>query len=118
MDIKKEKRGYLWHETEASIERKGTFQINGEKRYGAIVKSFNNKGEPKYEFMVSTGLLYLNTDRKSPKSANMGGNVTIDGEVYRLGCWANESESGPYTSLKFDEPMERESQIDEENPKF
>ena len=28
-----EKKGYLWHENDSVIDRKGSFVINGEKRY-------------------------------------------------------------------------------------
>jgi len=97
-----EKRGYLWHENNSTIERKGSFTIDGKKHYGAIVKSHNDNGESKYEFMVSTGLLHLNTDRMSENSPDMGGKVTINNQIYKLGCWAKNSENGtPFTSLGF-----------------
>ena len=97
-----EKKGYLWHENDAVIERKGSFVINGEKKYGAIVKSFNAQNEPKYEMMMSIGLLHLNTDKQSDKTPDMGGKVTVDGVVYKQGCWAKESKDGiPFTSLGF-----------------
>jgi len=99
-----EKKGYLWHENDAVIERKGSFVINGEKKYGAIVKSINAQNEPKYEMMMSIGLLHLNTDKKSDKTPDMGGKVTVDGVVYKQGCWAKESKDGiPFTSLGFQE---------------
>lgn len=99
-----EKKGYLWHENDAVIERKGSFVINGEKKYGAIVKSFNAQNEPKYEMMMSIGLLHLNTDKQSDKTPDMGGKVTVDGVVYKQGCWAKESKDGiPFTSLGFQE---------------
>lgn len=115
MDNDNEKRGYLWHENDATIERKGTFTIRGKKRYGAIVKSFNSDGEPKYEMMMSIGLLHLNSgNKKSEKSPDMGGKVTIDNEVFKLGCWAKESEQGtPFTSLGFQEVEDE----DESTPK-
>ena len=34
-----EKKGYLWHENDAKILRKGPFVINGKTKYGAIVLS-------------------------------------------------------------------------------
>lgn len=99
-----EKKGYLWHENDAVIERKGSFVINGEKKYGAIVKSFNAQNEAKYEMMMSIGLLHLNTDKQSDKTPDMGGKVTVDGVVYKQGCWAKESKDGiPFTSLGFQE---------------
>jgi len=97
-----ELKGFLWHENGATIERKGSFQINGKKLYGAICKSINDKGEEKYEFMQSLGLIHLNTEKKSEKSPDMGGKVTYNNTTYKLGCWAKESASGtPYTSLGF-----------------
>ena len=112
MDNDNEKRGYLWHENNATIERKGTFTLNGVKRYGAIVKSFNSDGEPKYEFMMSCGLLHLNSgNKKNERTPDMGGKVTIDDNIYKLGCWAKESENGtPYTSIGLQEVND-----DEEN---
>jgi len=103
MEYEKEKRGYLWHENNSTIERKGTFQVDGVKYYGAIVKSHNNEGEPKYEFMVSLGLMRLK-EKKNEKSPDMSGIVTLNNVKYSLGAWANESEKGhPYTSLGFTE---------------
>lgn len=105
-----EKKGYLWHENDAVIERKGSFVINGEKKYGAIVKSFNAQKEPKYEMMMSIGLLHLNTDKQSDKTPDMGGKVTVDGVVYKQGCWAKESKDGiPFTSLGFQEVNDQAS---------
>jgi|TARA_R110001599_G_scaffold169606_6_gene359563 hypothetical protein len=102
-----EKKGYLWHENNSVIERKGSFTIEGKKYYGAIVKSHNDKGEFKYEFMSSLGLLHLNEEKRTEKSPDMGGKVTINNRVYKLGCWARESEGGsPYTSLGFTEVAE------------
>lgn len=102
--------GYLWHENDAVIERKGSFVVRKDaegkdvKEYGALVKSFNNKGEVKYEFMVSVGLMHLNTDKKSERSPDMGGKIYLHKKNYKLGCWARESEKGtPFTSLGFDE---------------
>lgn len=104
-----EKKGYLWHENDAKIERKGSFVINGEKKYGAIVKSFNAQNEPKYEMMMSIGLLHLNTEKRDERTPDMGGKVTIDGVVYKQGCWAKESSAGiPFTSLGFKELIEDE----------
>ena len=102
-----EKKGYLWHENSAVIERKGPFVINGEKKYGAIVKSFDKQGEAKYEMMMSIGLLHLNNEKRSDKTPDMGGKVTIDGVVYKQGCWAKESKDGtPFTSIGFQEMTE------------
>ena len=109
-----EKKGYLWHENDAVIERKGSFVINGEKKYGAIVKSFNAQNEAKYEMMMSIGLLHLNTDKQSDKTPDMGGKVTVDGVVYKQGCWAKESKDGiPFTSLGFQEVNDQSNGIEQ-----
>jgi len=110
-----EKKGYLWHENDATIERKGSFVINGEKKYGAIVKSFSKQGQPKYEMMMSIGLMHLNSDKTNERTPDMGGKVTIDGVIYKLGCWAKETSNGnPFTSLGFREVQEDENNSDSE----
>ena len=110
-----EKKGYLWHENDATIERKGSFVINGEKKYGAIVKSFSKQGQPKYEMMMSIGLMHLNSDKTNDRTPDMGGKVTIDGVIYKLGCWAKETSNGnPFTSLGFREVQEDEDNSDSE----
>lgn len=109
-----EKSGYLWHEVDAEVVRKGTYTVGGKKRYGGIMKSKNNKGEDKYEFFECVGLLHLNDpqSKKSERSPDLGGKVTVDGEVYKLGCWARESENGsPYTSLGFKEMQEEQEKL-------
>jgi|TARA_R110001592_G_scaffold239469_1_gene499403 hypothetical protein len=109
-----EKKGYLWHENNSVIERKGSFTIDGKKYYGAIIKSHNDKGEYKYEFMASLGLLHLNAEKRSDKSPDMGGKITLNNKVYKLGCWARESENGtPYTSLGFTDAEESTSEYTE-----
>ena len=76
-------------------------------------KSENAQGEPKYEMMMSIGLLHLNADKTNERTPDMGGKVTIDGVVYKQGCWAKESNSGvPFTSLGFRE--EKEDQVKSE----
>ena len=79
-----ELQGYLWHENDSVIKRKGSFTIEGTKYYGAIVESKNNLGESKYEFMMSLGLIHLNGEKLDPKSPDMGGKVTHNGKQYKL----------------------------------
>jgi len=113
--------GYLWHENAATIERKGSFTINGKKEYGCLVKSYNNKDEVKYEFYVSAGLMHLNTDKKTERSPDMGGKITFNDEVFKLGCWARETSAGvPFTSLGFNKLDEDGSSIpkDEHQPSY
>ena len=113
-------KGYLWHENDAVIERKGSWTLNGKKEYGAIVKSFNAKGEPKYEAMVSIGLLHMNTEKKSDRSPDIGGKVTWNNKTYKFGGWARETEQGqPYTSVGIDAVEEQDVKIPkEEKPPF
>ena len=101
-----EKRGFFRHENNAEVLRKGSFTIDGKKYYGAIIKSENNKGETKYEFLMSLGLLHLNEDKLTEKSPDMGGKIRFEGKQFKLGCWAREDRFGnPYTSLGFN-PVE------------
>lgn len=98
----REKKGYLWHEVDSTVERKGNFTIDGQTYYGAILKSLNNEGEAKYEFVMSLGRIYLNEEKMNERSPDMGGKITHNGKPYKLGCWAKESEKGaPFTSLGF-----------------
>jgi len=96
-----ELQGFLWYENNAVIHRKGSLTINGEKKYVAIVESKNDKGDSKYELMMSVGLVHTNTEEEKmkPTSPDIGGKVTIDGTVYKFGGWKKESKGGaPYTS--------------------
>ena len=48
----------------------------------------------------------------------MFGKITVNEDVYKVGCWAKESERGtPYTSLGFEEFTEEE-QKNSDNPPF
>ena len=114
-----EKTGYLWHETNTQVLRKGTWTINGKKKYGGVLISKNNAGEDKYELFECVGLLHLNdtNEKRSEKSPDMGGKVTQDCKTYKLGCWAKESEKGvPYTSLGFQDI--EQDQFSKEKPPF
>ena len=96
-----ELQGFLWHENNAVIHRKGSLTINGEKKYVAIVESKNDKGDSKYELMMSVGLVHTNSEENKMKetSPDIGGNITIDSVTYKFGGWKKESAQGvPYTS--------------------
>jgi|TARA_R110000744_G_scaffold122384_5_gene227396 hypothetical protein len=96
-----ELKGFMWHENDSTIHRKGSITINGQKKYSAIVESTNDKGEKKHELMVSVGLLHVNSEdqKKSESSPDIGGKITIDGTTYKFGGWKKESKEGtPYTS--------------------
>ena len=106
----KEKTGYLWHEVSTKVLRKGTWTINGQKKYGGVLVSKNSAGEDKYELFECVGLLHLNDpdNKRSERSPDMGGKVTQDTKPYKLGMWAQESEKGqPYTSMSFREIEEQ-----------
>tara|TARA_R100000773_G_scaffold22815_1_gene20108 strand:- start:14302 stop:14688 length:387 start_codon:yes stop_codon:yes gene_type:complete len=109
---KREREGYLWHETESKVIRKGSVLMekgeypNSKDKniYAAIVKTTVN-GEDKYEFMVSAGLLYINSeaDKRSDNSPDISGPVTIGGQQYKLGGWKKVSESQTeYTKIALD----------------
>ncbi len=96
----KELKGFLWHETGSIVLRKGTLQIKGEELYSAIIKSQNNRGEDKYELMISVGLLHLNDAKKSERSPDIGGPISWNGVSYKFGGWKRVSEKGTeYTSV-------------------
>ena len=104
-----ELKGYLWHENDCEVHRKGSITINGKKRYFAVAESKNDKGEPKFELLMSVGLLYANSavDKLSDKSPDIGGRVTIDGQMYTFGGWKKESSKGlPYTDVSLREHQE------------
>ena len=91
--------GTLWAD-DAEIIRKGSFNWNGEKRYGAIVKSRNNEGKEKFEFMVSAGLVFANTEKQDPKIPDISGKITIDEKPFKFGGWKKTTEDGrDYTSI-------------------
>lgn len=111
-DFNEDLKGSMWPDS-AEILRKGSINLNGKKTYCAIVKSKNNKGQSKYELMVSCGLLFANDETQKaryPKSPDIGGKVTIENEIYKFGGWKNELQDGrEYTSVSL-KPVEDEPQ--------
>jgi uncharacterized protein (DUF736 family) len=104
----KDGNGTLWAD-DAEIIRKGSFNWEGEKRYGAIVKSKNNQGKEKYEFMVSVGLLFTNPDKTNPRTPDISGKITIDKEPFKFGAWKKTTEDGrDYTSIGITQPKTKE----------
>lgn len=107
-----ELQGFLGHENNSVVHRKGSITIKNEKKYFAIVESANDKGELKYELMMSVGLIHTNSEeeKRKPTSPDIGGKVTIDGTVYKFGGWKKEGKWGPYTScsLRVDKPIDTE----------
>ena len=113
-----EKTGFLWHETDSRVMRKGTLTLDGKKHYVAIVESHNSEGQPKYEFMVSAGLLHINQEHEkvSENSPDIGGAISL-GEsfkTFKLGGWKKMSKNNQeYTSISIKE-KEEEQQVRKE----
>ena len=122
-----EKTGFLWHENgNSSVMRKGTLTLNGKKHYVAIIESHNSEGQPKYEFMVSAGLLHINQEHEkvSANSPDIGGAISIpssgsgsgstEPRVFKLGGWKKMSKNNQeYTSISIKE-KEEEKQVRKE----
>ena len=107
-----EKTGFLWHETDSNVMRKGSLTLNGKKHYVAIIESYNDRGEPKYEFMMSAGLLHINKqhEKVSENSPDIAGAVTINEQVFKLGGWKKMSKNNQeYTSIGI-KPKEEKTQ--------
>jgi len=115
-----EKTGFLWHETDSRVMRKGTLTLDGKKHYVAIVESHNSEGQPKYEFMMSLGLLHINQEHEkvSANSPDIGGAISIpssgsgstEPRVFKLGGWKKMSKNNQeYTSISI-KPKEEKTQ--------
>ena len=118
-----EKTGFLWHETNSKVMRKGTLTLDGKKHYVAIVESHNSDGQPKYEFMVSAGLLHINEEHKkvSANSPDIGGAVSLaladSFKTYKLGGWKKISKNNQeYTSISIKEKEEEQDRVSKEEP--
>jgi len=101
-------RGYLWHETDSKVLRKGKMKIQGKEYYTAIVESTNDKGKKKYECMVSVGLLHINApeDKRNPKAPDISGPITFkdSGKQYKFAGWRKISKEGSeFTSVSITE---------------
>ena len=118
-----EKTGFLWHETNSKVMRKGTLTLDGKKHYVAIVESHNSDGQPKYEFMVSAGLLHINQEHEkvSANSPDIGGAVSLaladSFKTYKLGGWKKISKNNQeYTSISIKEKEEEQDQVSKQEP--
>ena len=117
-----EKTGFLWHENGNSrVMRKGTLTLDGKKHYVAIIESHNDRGQPKYEFMVSAGLLHINQEHEkvSANSPDIGGAVSLADsfKTYKLGGWKKISKNNQeYTSISIKEKEEEQDQISKQEP--
>lgn len=81
--------GALFIENTSQVLKRGFFMINGEKKYGILVESENDKGNKKFEIMLSAGLVYPHeeSEKKTPKSPDVSGKLTIDAGKYKFGGW-------------------------------
>jgi len=95
--------GKMWSETEGTVLASGNIVRwedkdleNPPKRYIKVIKSKNNKGETKIEFLQSMGLLYDNTDdpQRRPNSPDIGGGVTVD-EIITKGSTNPDGSKNP-----------------------
>lgn len=117
-----EKTGFLWHENGNSrVMRKGTLTLDGKKHYVAIIESHNDRGQPKYEFMVSAGLLHINQEHEkvSTNSPDIGGAVSLADsfKTYKLGGWKKISKNNQeYTSISIKEKEEEQDHVSKEEP--
>ncbi len=92
----KEMKGALWPDNNAQILYKGNFQINGEKKYASLIKTKTQNGNDIVELSTSVGIVHQNKqeDKQNPKSPDIGGTITIDGVLYKIGGWNNMSSNG------------------------
>tara|TARA_R100001460_G_scaffold8441_4_gene20885 strand:+ start:9659 stop:10006 length:348 start_codon:yes stop_codon:yes gene_type:complete len=91
-----ELKGAFFPEGQSEVVFRGNMQINGEKRYGVIVKSQNRDGKEKHELMFSAGLIHVNTPESKihDRVPDIGGRVYFDKEKYKFGCWNQRADSG------------------------
>lgn len=55
-----------------------------------------------------SGVLFKNTDKKTPKHPDYQGDATIDGTTYKLAAWIKEGKKGKFMSLAFSIPRGNE----------
>tara|TARA_R110002020_G_scaffold253923_6_gene467568 strand:- start:5244 stop:5627 length:384 start_codon:yes stop_codon:yes gene_type:complete len=102
-------KGYLWHESDSKVLRKGTMTIDNKKYYTAIVESTNNEGKKKLECLVSVGLLHINApeDKRNPQGPDISGPITFQdsGKKYQFKGWRQMSKKNgsEYTSVSITE---------------
>ena len=75
-----ELQGFLGHENNSVVHRKGSITIKNEKKYFAIVESANDKGELKYELMMSVGLIHTNSEEEKRKPTLVVGKKRVNGD--------------------------------------
>jgi len=96
MSDNEELKGAFFVDGNCQIMSKGTITVNGATRYCSLLKAQSQKGEEIYELAVSAGRVYYNPPEKkqNPKSPDVSGKVTIDGQGYKFGAWNNVAASG------------------------
>lgn len=53
-----------------------------------------------------TGAIFKNTNKKSEKSPDYNGSITVDGKVIKFSCWIKKSMNGvSYMSVAVDKGM-------------
>ena len=89
MSDNEELKGAFFVDGNCQIMSKGTITVNGATRYCSLLKAQSQKGEEIYELAVSAGRVYYNPPEKkqNPKSPDVSGKVTIDGQGYKFGAW-------------------------------
>ena len=98
----KELEGTLWVE-DAKVLGKGKIRVNNHDQHYAIIESKTRDGSKMYEVMVSLGLVYFNApeDKKSEKSPDISGTISVAGQKMRASFWNNTSQAGKeYISAK------------------
>ena len=89
----KDNSGALFKDDKVEVVRKGKIMINNKMRYASIIKYEPPNEKPKYELSISVGPLYINKeeDKKSDKSPDISGPISIDGKQYKFGGYKQTS---------------------------
>jgi len=106
-----EKSAIMFSEQNCEIVGSGQTLINGVKKYVTILKRFDRQGLPFYEALTSAGRLFYNDPetKTNPKSPDVSGKVTIDGEKFQLGAWSKTAANGnSFLSMQLSEPRQRD----------
>lgn len=121
----KNNTGALFQDDKVEIVRKGKIIIDNKLRYASIIKYQLPNEKPKYELSISAGPLYINQeeDKKSEKSPDISGPISIDGKQYKFGGYRQTSKKGiEYTSVLLyekednDYPFPKKEDTDEDLP--
>jgi|TARA_Y100000114_G_scaffold141927_1_gene148073 hypothetical protein len=120
----KSNTGFLWSESNVKVIYKGkvVYEIANDKGdperkeiYASVLRYEDRTGNIKYELVRSVGLLHRNLpeDKRSPKTPDLGGKITLDGVEYKFGSYINESEKGTEYLKVFLQNQETEEKKDE-----